>query len=56
MDKFRVYHDDRLVEECDTYDAAWLVIHKASHGASVDWQMTYEGWRIVSPATEAPRT
>lgn len=46
---FRVFHGDKLIASRDTYDAAWLVIHQQSHGASVDWQMKHEGWRIAEP-------
>lgn len=30
-----------------TYNECWLAIHKASSGASVEWQMKHEGYAIV---------
>lgn len=29
------------------FNECWLEIHKRSNGASVDWQLKNEGWRIV---------
>lgn len=42
-----VKHDDKIIADASTFDQAWRVIHNASHGASVEWQMKYEGWQII---------